>query len=680
MTALATPRVRAPQPYDALFEPTQIGSLRIKNRFAMAAMGPLGFADSDGGWNARGIEYYVARARGGVGLIHTGVTFVENPAETVPQPSCASSVLNPGNFIRTSREMTERVHAYDARIMLQMSAGFGRVIMPHFLPAGDLPVAPSAIPHRWTDATCRAMTVDEIRQTVRNFGAGAANAQKAGFDGVQIHAVHEGYLLDQFAIALFNNRTDAYGGELENRLRFAREILEEIKSRCGADFPVTLRFSPKSMIKDWRTGAMPGEEFTEAGRDMPEGLEAARLLTSWGYDALDLDVGSYDSWYWSHPPMYQPKGLYMPYAKPVKDALPDVPLILAGRMDDPDRALRALQEGFADVISLGRPLLADPDYVNKLRAGHVEQIRPCISCQEGCMGRIQEYAAINCAVNPEAGREADRRVTPVLRPKTVLIVGGGMAGLEAARILALRGHQPVLHEASDRLGGVVVAGGQPSFKEDDLALIRWYAGQLDELGVPVHLGSTVTEQTIEDTGADHVIVATGSRPRTLDLGDALPVVEAVDALLDPSALVGRTVAIVGGGLTGCELALHLKELDPTTAVTVVEAGEDVLSVSGPLCHANHDMLHDLVPYRGVEVLTGALASATTPEGLAVRVGGEERVVPADVVVTAIGYRPHADLLDALRHSPVPSHVLGDARTVSNIMYAIWDAFEVATAI
>ncbi len=678
----AVPVQLAPPALDTsvLFEPTSIGSLRLKNRFAMAPMGPLGFADSEGGWNARGIEYYVARAAGGVGLIHTGVTFVENPAEFVPQPNCASSVLNPGHFVRTSREMTERVHAYGAAIMLQMSAGFGRVIMPNFLPAGQLPVAPSAIPHRWTDLTCREMTVEEIHQTVRNFGAGAVNAQKAGFDGIQIHAVHEGYLLDQFAISMFNHRTDSYGGPLENRLRFAREILEEIKSRCGADFPVTMRFSPKSMIKDWRTGAMPGEEFVEKGRDMPEGIQAARLLTDWGFDALDLDVGSYDSWYWSHPPMYQAKGLYMPFAKPVKDALPDVPLILAGRMDDPDRAVRAVTEGFADLISLGRPLLADPDYVNKLRAGHTEQIRPCISCQEGCMGRIQKFTAINCAVNPEAGREADRRLTPALRPKTVLVVGGGMAGLEAARVLALRGHRPEVHEASDRLGGVVVAGGQPSFKEDDLALISWYSRQLADLDVPVHLGSVVTEQTITDTGADHVLVATGSRARTLDLGDALPVVEAIDALMDASALLGRRVAIVGGGLTGCELALHLKELDPTTQVTIVEAGPDLLTVSGPICHANHDMLHDLVPFRGVEVVTDALASATTPDGLAVRVDGDSRVVPADVVVTAIGYRPHAELLDALRRSPVPSHVLGDARTVSNIMYAIWDAFEVATAI
>ena len=396
----------------------------------MAPMGPLGLADGDGGFNQRGIDYYTERAKGGTGLIVTGVTFVDNEVEEHGMPNCPSPTWNPVHFVRTGREMTERIHAYGAKVFLQMSGGFGRVTIPTNL--GEYPpVAPSPIPHRWLDKTCREMGREEIRRIVRQFGEGAYNAKRAGFDGVQIHAVHEGYLIDQFAISLFNQRTDEYGGSLENRLRFAREIVEEIKQRCGEDFPVTLRYSPKSFIKDFREGALPGEDFIEKGRDLEEGKQAARLLTDYGYDALDTDVGSYDSWWWSHPPMYQKKGLYRPFCKLMKESV-DVPIICAGRMDDPDMALEAVEQGICDMISLGRPLLADPDYVNKLRRGDIADIRPCISCQEGCMGRIQEYSMINCAVNPQAARERVNAYLPIMKAKKVMVVGGGPAGSESS--------------------------------------------------------------------------------------------------------------------------------------------------------------------------------------------------------------------------------------------------------
>ncbi|NLH00906.1 MAG: 2-enoate reductase, partial [Clostridiales bacterium] len=373
--------------YQDLFTPISIGNVKIKNRFALAPMGPLGLADADGGFNQRGIDYYTRRAQGGTGLIITGVTFADNTVEEHGMPNCPCPTHNPVHFIRTGKEMTERIHAYGAKVFLQISGGFGRVTIPTNL--GEYPpVAPSPIQHRWLDKTCRELKKEEIKLIVKKFGDSAYNAKRAGFDGVQIHAVHEGYLIDQFAIALFNQRTDEYGGCLENRLRFAREIVEEIKSRCGEDYPVALRFSPKSFIKNLRDGALPGEDFIEKGRDIPEGIEAAKLLVQYGYDALDVDVGSYDSWWWSHPPMYQEKGLYRPYAKLIKENV-NVPIICAGRMDDPDMAIKALHDGVCDLVSLGRPLLADPDFVSKLRCGKIEEIRPCISCQEGCMGRIQ---------------------------------------------------------------------------------------------------------------------------------------------------------------------------------------------------------------------------------------------------------------------------------------------------
>ena len=658
-----------------LFSPISIGKVSIKNRFAMAPMGPLGLGDAQGGFNQRGIDYYTARARGGTGLIITGVTFVDNTIEEHGMPNCPNSTYNPVQFVRTAREMTERVHAYNARIFLQMSGGFGRVTIPTNL--GEFPpVAPSPIQHRWLDKTCRALTVDEIHELVRDFGEGAYNAKRAGFDGVQIHAVHEGYLIDQFAISLFNQRTDEYGGSLENRLRFAREIVEEIKRRCGQDFPVMLRYSPKSFIKALREGALPGEEFEEKGRDLPEGVEAAKLLVSYGYDALDVDVGSYDAWWWSHPPMYQKKGLYMPYAKLVKENV-DVPVLCAGRMDDPDMAEGAVNDGVCDIISLGRPLLADPDYVNKLRRGERKCIRPCISCQEGCMGRIQEYSMVNCAVNPQAARERVTAYNPVLKAKRVLVIGGGVAGCEAARVLAERGHKPEIMERSGHLGGNLLAAGAPPFKEDDIALVHWYENEMQRLNVPVHFNTAVDPDSALYEEYDAVIVATGATPKKFPLGENAPVYTATDALLGKTP-IGERVTVVGGGLVGCETALWLAQ--EGKCVTIVEALDRLMAVNKPLCHANSEMLERLLPFHGVETLVSSSVQKYENGKLLVKTPQGEQQLDCDTVILSVGFREDRGIFDAWETSAREIYLLGDAKKVANIMYAVWDAFEVANHI
>lgn len=658
-----------------LFSPISIGKVSIKNRFAMAPMGPLGLGDAQGGFNQRGIDYYTARARGGTGLIITGVTFVDNTIEEHGMPNCPNSTYNPVQFVRTAREMTERVHAYNARIFLQMSGGFGRVTIPTNL--GEFPpVAPSPIQHRWLDKTCRALTVDEIHELVRDFGEGAYNAKRAGFDGVQIHAVHEGYLIDQFAISLFNQRTDEYGGSLENRLRFAREIVEEIKRRCGQDFPVMLRYSPKSFIKALREGALPGEEFEEKGRDLPEGVEAAKLLVSYGYDALDVDVGSYDAWWWSHPPMYQKKGLYMPYAKLVKENV-DVPVLCAGRMDDPDMAEGAVNDGVCDIISLGRPLLADPDYVNKLRRGERKCIRPCISCQEGCMGRIQEYSMVNCAVNPQAARERVTAYNPVLKAKRVLVIGGGVAGCEAARVLAERGHKPEIMERSGHLGGNLLAAGAPPFKEDDIALVHWYENEMQRLNVPVHFNTAVDPDSALYEEYDAVIVATGATPKKFPLGENAPVYTATGALLGKTP-IGERVTVVGGGLVGCETALWLAQ--EGKRVTIVEALDRLMAVNKPLCHANSEMLERLLPFHGVETLVSSSVQKYEGGKIFVKTPQGERQLDCDTVILSVGFREDRGVFDAWETSAREIYLLGDAKKVANIMYAVWDAFEVANHI
>ena len=661
--------------YQKLFTPVQIGKVTLKNRFAMAPMGPLGLGDSEGGWNQRGIDYYTRRAQGGTGLIITGVTFSDCEVETQSMPNCPNSTYNPVHFTRTSREMTERVHAYGAKIFLQMSGGFGRVTIPTNL--GEFPpVAPSPIPHRWLDKTCRELTKEEIRKIVTSFGKGAYNAKRAGFDGVEIHAVHEGYLIDQFAISFFNHRTDEYGGSLENRLRFAREIREEIARTCGPDFPVAVRFSPKSMIKDWRKGALPGEEFEEKGRDLEEGLETAKLLEAYGYDALDVDVGCYDAWWWNHPPMYMEKGPYRNYAKLVKNAV-SIPVFMAGRMDTPEMAEESIENGTCDVISLGRPLLADPDYVKKLRANHVKEIRPCISCQEGCMGRIQQYSMINCAVNPQAARERVTAYEPVARAKRVLIAGGGVAGCEAARVLAERGHLPVLYEAANRLGGNLLPGGAPAFKEDDLQLVSWYEHELERLRVPVYLNTPVTKEMALGENYDAVIVATGSKPKMFSLGDDEKVYCAEQVLLnkrDP----GEQVVVVGGGLVGCEMALDLAQKGKK--VTILEALPKIMAVNGPICSANKEMLEELLPFHGVKIICNAKVTEFRKGEVAFETEGKSERLPADSVILSVGYRSNDELYKELEFEVEDLYLLGDAGKVSNIMYAIWDAFEVANHI
>lgn len=661
--------------YQKLFTPVKIGNLEVPNRYAMAPMGPLGLGDCEGGWNQRGIDYYTRRAAGGTGLIITGVTFSDTEVEKPSFPNTPNSTYNPVQFVRTSREMTERVHAYGSKIFLQMSGGFGRVTIPTNL--GEFPpVSASEIPHRWLDKMCRALTVEEIHGIVKSFGEGAYNAKRAGFDGVEIHAVHEGYLIDQFAISFFNHRTDEYGGSLENRLRFAKEIREEIAKTCGWDFPVAMRFSLKSMIKDWREGALPGEEFEEKGRDIPEGIEAAKLLEKYGYDALDVDAGTYDAWWWNHPPMYMEKAPYRKFAEIVKQNV-KVPVIMAGRVDNPDLALDCLENNVCDIISLGRPLLADPDIVKKIRTERTEQVRPCISCQEGCMGRIQTYSLINCAVNPQTGKERSAAYNTVVKKKKVLIVGGGVAGCEAARVLAERGHEPVVYEAGSRLGGNLIPGGAPDFKEDDIALADWYAEELNRLGVEIHLNTLATEETVKDPQYDAVIIATGSRPKKFSLGDDEKVYAAEDVLTgkkDP----GSSVVVVGAGLVGCELALDLARKGKE--VQIIEALDKIMAVNGPLCSANKEMLERLIPFNGIKVQCGAKVSSFKDGVLTADVNGETKTYSADSVVLCVGYRSENTLYETVKYDIDELYLLGDARKVSNIMYAIWDAYEVANHI
>ena len=507
---------------------------------------------------------------------------------------------------------------------------------------------------------------------VRQFAKSAAIGKQSGFDGVEIHAMHEGYLLDCFTMSLFNQRTDKYGGDLRGRLTFAIEIVQAIKAACGKDYPVILRFGVKSYVKALRQGGLPGEDFKELGRDVAESLEAVNILEEAGYDAFDADAGTYDSWYWAHPPMYFNKGMYLPLTEQLKKVA-RVPVIVAGRMDDPDMALEALKNGKLDAVGLGRPVLADPDYPNKLKNGQLADIRPCLGCHDGCFGRLLEGKRISCTVNPECGRELMVGITPATENKHVVVVGGGPAGMEAARVSALRGYDVTLFEAAGTLGGSLVFGGVPDFKVDDRALIKWYEHQLKKLGVKLEMNAKATPDMILALNPDVVYVACGSTPIQLNLPgiDSAHVANAGE-ILSGSKEAGTKCTIIGGGVVGCETGLHLAQHGKD--VTIVEASGDILKLGTPLPPMNEWMLRDLLAFNKVKVITGAQLSKVTDEGAVINVAGNEKVIPSDTVIIAVGYKADKSLFEELEKEVAKVFNLGDSRQVRNIKGAIWDAY------
>ncbi len=499
-----------PAKFTHLFSPVKIGNVEVPNRIAMMPMGvfsPRMMNVKTGAYTKDGADYYIARAKGGTGLIVTGLVPI------IPMPAL-NPVNYPDEYISEMKYLMEGIHAQGSKIFVQLTAMTGRAA--HLESENDwkLLPAPAPIQNVW-DPTVknRGITKEEIKKYVENFATAAFLVKEAGGDGVEIHAVHEGYLLDQFAIGFYNKREDEYGGSLENRLRFPREIVEAIKEKCGKDFPVSVRYSVRSYVKDFNRGALPGEEFEEMGRGLEEGIAAAKLLEEYGYDMLNCDNGSYDSWFWPHPPVYMPKACNLKDVAAVKKAV-GIPVVCAGRFDDPELADKAIGEGQIDMMGMGRPLLADPDLGNKFREGRLADIRPCIACHQGCLGRIFQGKDISCAVNPACGREESYAIAPAGTKKKILVAGGGLGGMEAARVCALRGHSVDLYEKSEQLGGVFIAAAAPDFKGEDKQLLEWYRKQMADLSVNVHLGAEATEETVQ--GYDEIFVATGAHERRLN--------------------------------------------------------------------------------------------------------------------------------------------------------------------
>ncbi len=658
-----------------LFEPVRIGRTEIKNRIALAPMGTGSIlVDSEGKLGPRGVEYYLERCRGGVGLIISHASKVENEIDPLKRgtgfPVVTHAVEGP------FAELADAAHAFGTKIFVQLSAGFGRTAHPRIL--RDKPVSASVNPNYWDPTIiCREVTTEEVERLVKAFGPAAEILAQCGIDGIELHG-HEGYLFDQFTTAVWNHRTDRYGGDLVDRLKFPVEVLQEIRRRVGKNFPVQYRFGLKHYIKGLRSGALPGEKYEEAGRDVEEGLKMAKMLEEAGFDALHVDAGCYDSWYWAHPPGYQKYGCMVDMAAEVKKVV-KIPVIAVGRLDVPELAGRVIAEGKADLVAIGRGFLSDPHWARKVEEGRQKHIRPCVGCHDGCMGRLVVGKPTSCAVNPASGREKDYALSPANKSKKVMVIGGGVAGMEACRVAALRGHKVVIYEKSDKLGGHVTEAVVMPFKEGEQKLLDWYKTELGDLKVEIRLKSEVTPELIHKNNPDAVIVATGSKYIRLNVpgGDRPSVISACD-FLSGKTQVGQRVVVIGGGQVGCEISLWLSQQGKK--VTVVEKLDDLL-VGRPIPWMNRVMLLDLLKFHKVDIMTNSSLSEVIDKG-AVVINKDSRrdTLPADTIIIAVGLQPEQGIYRLLQGNLTNLYLIGDAREAKNIMNAIWDAYEVARTI
>jgi len=574
-------------------------------------------------------------------------------------------------------ELTEVVHSLGAKLFVQLTAGFGRVAIP--LQLRHQPVSASAIPSFWKpEITCRELKTEEVERLVKSFGDAAEMLVSAGIDGIELHG-HEGYLFDQFTTAIWNRRTDKYGGDLNDRLRLPIEVLQEIRRRVGQTFPVQYRYGLKHYIKALNSGALPGEQFIEVGRDIEEGLQMARMLEEAGFDALHVDAGCYDSWYWPHPPIYQDYGCMMPMASAVKKAV-RIPVIAVGKLAIPQLAALAIAEGKADIVAIGKGLLADAFWVNKVGEEQTERIRPCIGCHDGCIGRLIKARPLSCAVNPAVGRERAYRLERTEEPRKVVVVGGGVAGMEAARVASLRGHQVTLFERANSVGGHLVEASVPDFKKDLARLLAWYKGELGKLNLEIKLGAEVNVEIMERERPEVVVIATGSRPTIPDVPGIAgnKVVTATDILLGEKKAKDQ-VLVLGGGLIGCETALWLAQQGKKT--TIVETLSELMIAGIPVQIMNRLMLLNLLNFYNVKVITNSSLIEVSEDGVVLTDEGlGKRILDVDTVVLATGLSPEQEFYKSLRAKVANLFLIGDSRKPQNVMNAIWDAYEVARMI
>ena len=683
--------------YKPLFTPWKIRDVEIKNRIVMTSMGGTSLF----GWmepakfDEEAAKFLLERAKNDVGLILPGIAPVKNPM-------LGGWLYSNKGMYKKLKKYMEEFHKTGAKLFVQLTAGFGRsmalndimekacvnkalggLLKPIFN-MNWINAAPSVTPNRWSDKVMtREMSEKQILKIIDAFARVSKLCQEAGVDGIEVHAVHEGYLLDQFTLPYANLRKDQWGGSFENRYRFPVEIVKAIKKVCGENFPVTLRQSVVSKTKGFNRGAMPGEEFEEVGRAMAESEKAAKYLQEAGYDMLNCDNGTYDAWYWAHPPGYMPNNCNLADVAHIKKYV-DIPVVCAGRMT-PQVAAEAIKNGEIDAMGVARQFLVDPEWVRKLEEGREEDIHPCIQCHNGCFNMAHYKGVPNdqsltdalhmarCALNPETMQSKKYKIVPVKKMKKVAVIGGGIGGMETALVAAKRGHNVTIFEKSNELGGVFIQASNMSFKENDRALIEWYKREIKKHpNIKVEFNADIhCEKCLAKQGQfDEVVVATGAKARTLKISGSEKAMEACQFLSDTSVDVGQNPIIVGGGLTGCEIAyeLSLQGKKPS----IVEMKNDLIAVKG-VCLANSSYLRDYFELHKTPVYLETSVKAIDDQGVTiVDKEGKESHLDGSKVILSIGYVP-TPVFKESKHI----HLVGDCNGVGNLRTVIWRAWDVA---
>ena len=693
--------------YNALFTPWKIGKVEIPNRIVQCSMGGTSLF----GWmepchlDKEAAYFLLNRAKDGVGLILPGMQCIKDAIG-------GRWLYQNDKMFKDLKVYMEEFHKTGAKLFVQLAAGMGRsmaitkpmvMLLEHPLlgklvsPVADLDyitASASATPNRWYDEVkSRPMTIKEIQDQVEAFAKTSKKLMDAGVDGVEIHAVHEGYLLDQFTISNMNYRTDQYGGSFENRFRFPVEIVQAIKAACGPDFPVSLRYSVVSKTKDWGKGAMPYEkDFKEFGRDMEESERAVKYLADAGYDMFNCDNGTYDAWYWAHPPQYMPDNCNLEYVEHIKK-FTDKPVVCAGRMD-PVKAAEEIEAGRLDAVAIARQNLVDHDWIHKIKAGQQDEIKPCIRCHNGCFNMAKFAGTPNiqhlgdslhlarCALNPTTMQHNRYKIVPTKKPKKVAIIGGGIGGMECALVLTQRGHKPVIFEKSNELGGLFLTASAMTFKENDKDLITWYKREIEKAGIEVHLGTEVNDlNTLH--GFDDIIVATGSVPRTMPQIKGFDKTLTFTDVLKDKKEVGDKGLFIGGGQSSCEAAYDLL-LNFGKHPIIVEYAGDLVAAQAT-CLANTSYLRDAMEYHKVPVYLHSTVTEITDKGCTVKnvQTGETFFVECDSVVNGIGFVPTpvgGKTASKKVKGKETIYRVGDCVAIGNLRTVIWRAWDVCMAI